>query len=76
MSSQLPLHSFTRAAVLPGIPPTRGEIESGNLPAYSATPVIGEAADDGRSPPSWGRCPAGQRGATSSATGFAEEAPP
>ncbi|CCV10572.1 hypothetical protein MESS4_210067 [Mesorhizobium sp. STM 4661] len=51
-------------SVLPDISPTRGEIGSlAVLP--SSTLEIGESRGDIQSPPLWGRCPEGQRGALS-----------
>ncbi|BCH13672.1 hypothetical protein MesoLjLa_05230 [Mesorhizobium sp. L-2-11] len=49
-------------SVLPDISPTWGEIGSFGAPLTPATVAIGEGGGDGRSPPKWGRCPAGQRG--------------
>ena len=44
--------------------PHKGGDRLSALPALlSATSKIGEARDAGQSPPLWGRCPAGQRGA-------------
>jgi hypothetical protein len=45
------------------LPHKGGDYAGRRLSTLSATPVIGESADDSRSPPSWGRWPAGQRGA-------------
>jgi len=55
-------HSTLPPSALPGISPTRGEI---SLHCRFRKPsAIGESRTDSRSPPLWGRCPAGQRGAT------------
>ncbi|CAH2406194.1 hypothetical protein MES4922_470034 [Mesorhizobium ventifaucium] len=50
-------------SVLPDISPTRREIGSFGVAGSLATLEIGERDNDSRSPPKWGRCPAGQRGA-------------
>src|SRR4051812_26893903 len=55
-------------SVPPDISPTRGEISSFAGSTISITLAIGESRRDGQSPPKWGRCPAGQRGARQSAT--------
>ncbi len=55
--------SFTPPSGLPAISPTRGEMASSKVVARLATSAIGENKDEGRSPPVWGRWPAGQRGA-------------
>ncbi|WP_287171945.1 hypothetical protein, partial [Mesorhizobium sp.] len=34
--------------------------------------VVGEISDEGQSPPSWGRCPAGQRGREGSERFYSE----
>ena len=48
-------------------PPQGGRLDCRFCFRQSATLAIGETPNDGQSPPLWGRCPAGQRGATSSA---------
>ena len=57
------LRSTAPPSVLPDISPTGGEI--GRPRAFRQSPTLQEwrGADDSRSPPMWGRCPAGQRGA-------------
>ena len=54
---------FRAPSVLPDISPTRGEIGSFIEGAIFATMMIGESRRDIRSPPVWGSCPAGKRGA-------------
>ena len=56
---------LTPPSVLPDISPTWGEIGRPLGFRQSSTLQNGRGADDGRSPPLWGRCPAGQRGAPS-----------
>ena len=51
-------------SVLPDISATSGDWACRPAGAISATLKIGEGGDDSQSPPLWGRCPAGQRGAT------------
>ena len=57
---------FAPPSVLPDISPTRGKIGSFCLDVSLAASAIGETKTASRSPPSWGRCPAGQRGARES----------
>ena len=56
--------SVAPPSVLPAISPTRGEIGRRRPLSQSPAPLaIGAGSRDCRSPPLWGRCPAGQRGA-------------
>ena len=54
-------------SVLPDISPSRGEIGRPLWFRQSATSKVGETRNGSQSPPLWGRCPAGQRGARRSA---------
>jgi hypothetical protein len=55
-------------SVLPDISPHLGGDRQLQRPAHPARFVIGESLGDGLSPPKWGRCPEGQRGARRIAT--------
>jgi hypothetical protein len=49
-------------SALPGISPTRGEIGKTHLYCFNLQLCVGRDRAADRSPPLWGRCPAGQRG--------------
>src|SRR5690606_36396911 len=53
---------FAPPSVLPDISPSRGEIRLPHRRCQRSK--VGDTGYDSQSPPVWGRCPAGQRGAT------------